>query len=116
MPHLSHAMRLVILWKAQNGICAGCGREVRKRISPNPCPDDPSFDHVASRASGGSNGLRNGILKHRRCNAERADKPANGCDLIWFEAVRVRLARARQNRRKAARQRERAVSGATAHV
>lgn len=74
-------------------------------------PEDalaPTFDHVVPRSSGGGNGIRNGLLKHRACNSERADRPPTGCDLLWHEVVRVKLARARQNRRKNARHAKRA--------
>lgn len=105
---LGRHTQLAILYRAQAGICAGCGRSIRKRMGR---PEDalaPTFDHVVTRASGGGNGIRNGLLKHRACNSARADRPPTGCDLLWHEVVRVKLARARQNRRKNARHAKRA--------
>lgn len=118
--YLKHRHRLAILWLAQDGICAGCGRPVRKRSATpgqhSDAPDDPTFDHVATAISGGSNGLRNGILKHRACNEARGSRPPTGCDHLWHEVVRVKLARARQDRRKTARRVERELENRPAQL
>ena len=89
---MEHRKRLIRLREAQMGICAGCGRAVAK---PGRRPPDhplaPSFDHVIPRSRGGKDNLGNGLLKHRKCNGERGDRPATGCDRIWQFAVRSAL-------------------------
>ncbi|WP_407925602.1 HNH endonuclease [Erythrobacter rubeus] len=51
------------------------------------------FDHVTTRSAGGGRTLNNGLLKHQRCNQQRADRPPTGCELIWLEFVTARLAK-----------------------
>jgi 5-methylcytosine-specific restriction endonuclease McrA len=55
-------------------------------------PDYPTFDHVVTRSVGGQRVLHNGVLKHLRCNQQRANRAPTGCDLLWLDLVRVRLA------------------------
>jgi hypothetical protein len=35
--------------------------------------------------------LTNGLLKHLRCNQQRGDRRANGCDRLWSEVVKARM-------------------------
>jgi 5-methylcytosine-specific restriction endonuclease McrA len=55
-------------------------------------PRYPTFDHVIPRSRGGRTVLTNGLLKHQECNAKRGNENPTGCDLIWVEFVRARLA------------------------
>lgn len=94
MPTARHraAQRRALRW-AQADICAGCGAHLPsgKRLPPlHPC--FPTFDHVIPRSKGGERTLANGLLKHQRCNQERGHKPPTGCDLVWLDLVRTRLA------------------------
>ncbi|MFN6934251.1 MAG: HNH endonuclease [Tsuneonella sp.] len=86
------AQRRALRW-AQGSICAGCGQPVpsAKRLALYH-PDYPTFDHVVTRSEGGRRVLENGLLKHQRCNHARANRAANGCDLVWLSLVRDRLA------------------------
>lgn len=103
-------VRIAILQQAQSGICAGCGQFVRKR--PGNANDEwaPTFDHVRTRSSGGTRVLTNGLLKHRKCNNDRGDSPATGCDLVWQQVAIARLKKATKHvmelERQAAREAE----------
>jgi len=44
---------------------------------------------VVPRSKGGGRTLDNGLLKHCRCNLQRADAPPTGCDLVWLEGVKA---------------------------
>ena len=71
---------------------AGCGEHAPsssrlKRYDPAY----PTFDHVTTRSTGGGRTLGNGLLKHQRCNQNRANRAPTGCDLIWLEFVMARL-------------------------
>jgi 5-methylcytosine-specific restriction endonuclease McrA len=84
--------RRALRW-AQGSMCAGCGEHIpsSSRLKVND-PLYPTFDHVVPRSKGGANAQTNGLLKHLRCNAARADRSPNGCDMIWSVFVRARLA------------------------
>lgn len=91
--YLNHRWRLK---RAQNGICAGCAEPFLD--DPNLHQTDPrypTFDHVTPRSRGGRRNLDNGLLKHRRCNQIRGNSPPTGCDLVWLEGVRARIANVR---------------------
>lgn len=47
-----------------------------------------TLDHVIPTSRGGSNGVSNLRLAHRRCNANRGD--ARGENLSWHLALRLR--------------------------
>ena len=78
---------------AQGSVCAACGGHLpsAKRLKRFH-PDYPTFDHVLPRSKGGGRTLHNGLLKHHRCNMARRNLPPTGCDLIWLEFIRARLA------------------------
>lgn len=54
-------------------------------------PAYPTFDHVTTRSTGGGRTLRNGLLKHQRCNQKRANRAPTGCGLICLEFITARL-------------------------
>ncbi|WP_407695738.1 HNH endonuclease [Sphingomonas changnyeongensis] len=80
------------LYKAQSGICAGCGKRIVLGQQGDP-RKAASFDHVIPRSEGGRRVATNGLLKHAACNEARGNRPANGCDLIWHLVVSLRLTR-----------------------
>jgi 5-methylcytosine-specific restriction endonuclease McrA len=84
--------RRALRW-AQGSICAGCGAHLpsSSRLKIHD-PRYPTFDHVIPRSRGGRTVLTNGLLKHQECNAKRGNSDPTGCDLIWVEFVRARLA------------------------
>jgi hypothetical protein len=85
------AQRRALRW-AQGSICAGCGQHLPSaRRLPLHHRNYPTFDHVTPQSVGGRRLLTNGLLKHQRCNQERANSPPNGCDLLWVTVVSVRL-------------------------
>jgi 5-methylcytosine-specific restriction endonuclease McrA len=81
------------LRSAQRSICAGCGEHLpsARRVKRHH-PDYPTFDHFVPRSQGGGRTLDNGLLKHRRCNQARGNRPPTGCDRLWRETVRAWLA------------------------
>jgi len=86
--------RRILHW-AQGGRCAGCGRGIGwSDKGPKSRPLYPTFDHFRPKHAGGSRALSNGLLKHRSCNMERADRPPTACDRLWLAVVEVRLASA----------------------
>jgi 5-methylcytosine-specific restriction endonuclease McrA len=87
----ARAQRRALRW-AQNSICAGCGLHLPSaRRLKRFDRDYPTFDHVVPKSRGGGRTLANGLLKHLRCNQDRGDRPASGCDRVWLEAVKARL-------------------------
>jgi hypothetical protein len=87
------AQRQALRW-AQRSICAACCAHLPsvRRLTRHH-PDYPTFDHVVPRSKGGGCTLDNGLLKHRRCNQAKGDRPPSGCDLIWLAAVAAQLSR-----------------------
>ncbi|WP_420822459.1 HNH endonuclease [Sphingomonas crocodyli] len=84
--------QLVKIYAAQGGICAGCGMSVPDIDDQRRShPDAPTFDHVTSRAQGGTYHTLNGVMKHRRCNEDRGDRQPTGCDLIWQALIEVKF-------------------------
>ena len=61
---LSHAEMRDILYDAQNGVCAGCGRELEKEFM--------ELDHIMPRADGGSNDITNRIMLCSPCNRKKS--------------------------------------------
>lgn len=59
-------------------------------LPPNS-PLQPSFDHYDPAFLGGQRTVRNGLLKHRRCNELRGADLPNGCDMIWHWLVLAKL-------------------------
>lgn len=94
MPTDARRLRL-ILFHAQSGFCAGCGNKIRSKPGRSNDPLAPTFDHVCPRSKGGKSLVTNGLLKHRRCNAQRGDRPPTGCDRLWQIVVSARLKHAK---------------------
>lgn len=87
-----HRKQLRALHSAQGGFCAGCGRPVSlQEDAPANSPLQPTFDHYDPACLGGPRNVRNGLLKHRRCNERRGAQLPNGCDMIWFWSVQAKL-------------------------
>lgn len=63
-----------ILFEAQHGDCAICGRPMLAAVDPYD-PFYPTFDHMVCQAEGGRWEIRNLRLTHRFCNSERGSKP-----------------------------------------
>lgn len=78
------------LHDVQGGRCAACSRKMNLSI-PAPDPAAPTFDHVVPASLGGANSLRNYVLKHHRCNAERGNTPPSPADLHWHAEVNRRI-------------------------
>lgn len=72
---LSHADMRDILYAAQSGVCAGCGRELHIRFM--------QLDHMQPRAEGGANTIDNRVMLCSPCNG------AKGAALTIFGLVRV---------------------------
>jgi hypothetical protein len=52
----------------------------------------PTFDHIIPVNRGGRKDVRNGLMKHQRCNEKREDALPTGCDLVWQLLVAAKLA------------------------
>ncbi len=79
-----------MLWKAQDYLCAGCG----KRIPENRgfrSPLKMTIDEVVPRSKGGRRVLSNQLVMHRVCNLTKADRMPTGCEKIWLALVDARL-------------------------
>ena len=72
---LSHADMRDILYAAQDGVCAGCGRELHIRFM--------QLDHMQPRAEGGANTIDNRVMLCSPCNG------AKGAILTISGLVRV---------------------------
>lgn len=83
--------KILRIWDLHGGICSGCGLPVpREGLRPSD-PNAATFDHFIPASKGGTLGLQNGLLKHKRCNEARADAAPNGCERVWREVVLARL-------------------------
>ena len=60
---LSHADMRDILYAAQDGVCAGCGRELHIRFM--------QLDHMQPRADGGANTIDNRVMLCSPCNGAK---------------------------------------------
>lgn len=112
---LEHRLKLLALFHAQRGRCAGCGNMIRQAFGNLDDPLAPSFDHLRPRSVGGTAHIRNGLLKHRSCNGARGDRPPSGCDLIWHSAVQLRLKAATKRARARLAREARAAARREAH-
>ena len=72
---LSHADMRDILYAAQDGVCAGCGRELHIRFM--------QLDHMQPRAEGGANTIDNRVMLCSPCNG------AKGATLTILGLVRA---------------------------
>lgn len=84
------AKRRMMIWKMQNLRCAGCGQRAWPHL-PWKHPKCITIDEVVPRAKGGLRAHGNQIVMHRDCNARKADRMPNGCELIWLELVNAKL-------------------------
>lgn len=75
----------VLLYAAQEGICALCGRPLE---GPGP---KHSLDHVIPHALGGKNALGNLVLSDDLCNRRKANDQPTGCEMVMLLAVNARL-------------------------
>lgn len=85
-----------MLFKAQRGTCARCGGRMPSE-SLVELPRDAkrlaaTIDHVIPRARGGANVLGNKLLMHNECNSAKGDSLPNGCERIFHDMVRLKLA------------------------
>ena len=87
-----HYSLMLTLWRAQGGICAGCGKPLPpfgqagvKRV------DQLSIDHTVPRALGGVDRLGNMTCMHKLCNEMKTDDMPTGCEAIWLLAVNARI-------------------------
>lgn len=63
--------RWTLLW-AQRCICPACDRLLDPRVAPSSRVY-PVIDHVIPLSRGGVHAIRNRLVKHRRCDAAKAD-------------------------------------------
>ena len=82
--------RKMAIWKMQNLRCAGCGERAYPHLG-NGHSRQLTIDEVVPRAKGGKRELGNQLVMHQACNAKKADRLPNGCDLIWLALVNARL-------------------------
>lgn len=77
-----------LLYRAQRGICSGCGLALapldKRRLAR---VDIISADHTYPRSRGGQNRLGNITLMHTDCNEWKGDAKPTGCEIIWLIAV-----------------------------
>lgn len=73
---------------AQDMLCAGCCEPLD--LDTDDQEGRASLDHVVPRSRGGGN-ERNLVAMHRRCNGLKDNRMPTGCELIWLDAVNVRL-------------------------
>lgn len=75
----------------QRGTCVLCGTVID--METDFAPSDmrrPSFDHVVARSLGGGN-EGNYLIAHRKCNSDKSNRRATGCELVWLAAVNSHL-------------------------
>lgn len=89
------AKKRMLIWKLQDLRCASCGERAWPHL-PWAHPKCLTIDEVVPRARGGLRALGNQIVMHRDCNARKADRMPNGCELIWLELVNARLRKRRK--------------------
>ena len=89
-------LRAMAYEEAQDGRCPRCGRKFApySRQRETHTRDARTFDHVVPLARRGVD-EGNLLLLHKRCNEEKADRPATGCELLTLMVVNLRLGFAR---------------------
>lgn len=84
---------MATLWRAQEGICAGCGKPLPPMETAEGTVsrhDRLSIDHTVPRALGGPDRLGNMTCMHRLCNEMKTNDMPTGCEAIWLLAVNSR--------------------------
>lgn len=85
-----HRSLMDTLWRAQEGICAGCGKPLPGIGCAAPRDDRLSIDHTIPRARGGVDRLGNMTCMHKLCNEMKMDDMPTGCECVWLIAVNCR--------------------------
>ena len=77
----------------QLGRCVRCGQRfnMSRGLKPDN-PDAPTIDHVMPLGFGGLDAPGNWTVIHRKCNARKGARPANGCERIWAQVNGAKLA------------------------
>lgn len=80
--------RLQLLW-LQCCVCPDCGELIDPRT---PMLEDlaASLDHVTPRSAGGTNDPANFLVRHRKCNKAKGDRPRSENDEWWLAFVEER--------------------------
>lgn len=89
-PRISRSMeesltQRVLLYVAQEGICALCGQPMEGPGTRH------SLDHVIPHALGGKNALGNLVLSDDLCNRRKSNDQPTACEMIFLLAVNARL-------------------------
>lgn len=83
---------LIVLYVLQDGRCYLCGGRMGVRTAANlDRPDDATRDHVRPRRLRGKD-VGNLLAAHRSCNEAKAARAPYPCELLYLEAVSLRLA------------------------
>lgn len=77
-----------ILFRAQNGICGICGKEIDIK---GILDTYPTLDHTIPLSLGGKDEVGNLVLTHKRCNEYKANDIPTGCEIIWLLVVNTKL-------------------------
>jgi hypothetical protein len=84
------------MWLAQDGICSLCAGPMPRTWYSGGGRQTPSVEHTIPRErlrrthlAGTAAG--NVTAAHRWCNSSKMSRPPTGCDLIWADAVAIRL-------------------------
>ncbi|WP_374139434.1 HNH endonuclease [Sphingomonas sp.] len=81
--------RVARLLAVQGDRCALCGK-VMSITRSAASPQAASVDHVTPRAKGGAR-FRNSLLAHRSCNSVKGDRMPYPCELLFLEAINLKL-------------------------
>lgn len=103
MPQSKHHHKAVRIAKAQDWLCAICGRPINKQARFGGRAG-LSIDHVfplnrehVTRPNWRSRKpewtAANHVAAHGQCNSVKGHRPPTGCELIWLLAVDARLNR-----------------------
>lgn len=78
----SRRAHIAAIFRLQNGVCYLCPDRMRQAAA--------TCDHVTPRSR--QRGFVGKILMtHRRCNERKADRSPHPCELIYLEAINLRL-------------------------
>lgn len=83
---------LIALFELQGGLCYLCGGVMGvHRLGADQRPDDATRDHVRPRKRRGGD-VDNLLAAHRVCNEAKGHRDPYPCELLYLEAVSLRLA------------------------